>query len=44
LEAILQRHLVLKAEATRTREDWQQELDRRQRPAASDEFSAPPAT
>jgi hypothetical protein len=43
LEAIRQRRLALKAEATRAREDWQQELDRRQRPATSDEHSAPSA-
>jgi len=44
LEAIKQRRLILKAEAARTRENWQQELDRRQQPANPDEFSAPPAS
>ena len=44
LEAIRQRLLALKTEATHAREDWQQELDRRQRPATSDEFSASPAS
>nr|GFC95555.1 hypothetical protein [Tanacetum cinerariifolium] len=36
--------LALKAEAARTHEDWQQELDRRQRPAAPDELSASAAS
>lgn len=44
LEAIRHRRLTLKAEATRTREDWQQALDRRQRPDTPDELSAPPTT
>jgi len=44
LKAIQQRRLVLKAEAAQTREDWQQELDHRQRPAALDELSAPSTT
>lgn len=44
LEAIRQRRLVLKEEVTRTREDWQQKLDRRQRPAIPDEPSAPSTT
>ena len=44
LETILQRRLALKAEATRAREDWQQELDRRQRPAAMDGPSTPSTT
>lgn len=44
LEAIRQRRLALKVEAVRMREDWQQALDRRQRPANSDELSAPPTT
>jgi hypothetical protein len=41
LEAIRQRRLALKAEATRTHEDRQQELDRRQRPAIPDEPGTP---
>jgi hypothetical protein len=39
LEAISQRRLILQAEAVRAREDWQQALDRRQRPSAPDEPS-----
>ena len=44
LEAIRQRRLTLGAEAARTREDWQQTLDRRQQPPAPDEPGAPPAS
>jgi hypothetical protein len=44
LENIRQRRLALKVEATHAREDWQQELDRRQRPTTSDELSTPPAS
>lgn len=42
LEAIRQRRLVLKAEVTRTREDWQQELDRQLRPGPPHESRVPP--
>jgi hypothetical protein len=44
LNSISQRRLALKVEATRTREDWQQKLDRRQRPASPDEPGAPLTT
>jgi hypothetical protein len=41
LEAISQRCLVLKHEAAHARENWQQELDRQQRPAIPDEPGTP---
>lgn len=41
LETISQRRLALKAEATQTREDWQQKLDRRQRQAIPNEPGTP---
>jgi hypothetical protein len=44
LEAIRQRRLALKTEATRTNEDRQQELDRRKQPATPDELSTSPAS
>lgn len=44
LESIRQRRLTLGAEATRTREDWQQALDRQQQPPVPDEPGAPPAS
>ena len=44
LEAIRQHRLALQAEATRTREDWQQARDQQQRPPAPDEPSTPVLT
>jgi hypothetical protein len=43
LEAIRQRRLTLRTEAARTREDWQQALDRQQQPPVLEEPGAQPA-